>query len=94
MLVAEGDLEEQHALSVALETKVSRLDDPGVHRADRDFVDLVAVHPEEVRRARSRACPEEPDRLEPGVPLRDEGKTLGDLPLEEVRLRALGVSAR
>ena len=48
MLVAERDLQVKDLLAVALEAEMSRLDDAGVNRADRDLVDLLAFNPEEV----------------------------------------------
>ncbi len=47
MLIAEGDLQVEDVLAVALETEVPRLDDTGVHRPDGDLVDLMAVDAEE-----------------------------------------------
>ena len=47
MLVAEHDLEKQHLLAVGLKAEVSRLDDAGVHRPDRDLVDLLPLDAEE-----------------------------------------------
>ena len=57
VLVAERDLEVEHVLAVALEAEVARLDDAGVHRADRDLVDLLALDAEEVRDADCGAAP-------------------------------------
>src|SRR6185436_15802125 len=47
MLVAEHDLEEEYLFTVALKAEVPRLDDAGVHRPDRDLVDLLPLDPEE-----------------------------------------------
>ena len=46
-----------HSLAVTLKAKVPGLDDAGMHRADGNFVDLVAVHREELchRRQDGRA---------------------------------------
>jgi len=55
VLIAEGDLEVEDALAVALEPEVSGLDDAGVHGADRHLVDFVAFDAEEVGHARQRA---------------------------------------
>ena len=52
VLVAQGDLQVEHLLAVALEAEVARLDDPGVDRADRHLVDLLALDPVEVDHAR------------------------------------------
>ena len=51
VLVAEGDLEVQHVLAVALEAEVAGLDDARVHGADRHLVDLPPADAEEVRDA-------------------------------------------
>src|SRR5437763_1048275 len=98
VLVAEHDLEEQHLLAVRLKPEVPRLDDAGVHRADRDLVHLVARDPEErVRLAVHRPRPATrrqvilrmpAQRLEPGMALRHDAALLGDLALEQVCLRA------
>ncbi len=48
MLVAQRDLEMEYFLAVALEPKMTRLDDAGVHGSHRDFVHLVALDPVEV----------------------------------------------
>src|SRR6266581_6770266 len=47
VLVAEHDFEREDLLAVALEAEVARLDDAGVHRTDRHFVDILAFDPEE-----------------------------------------------
>src|SRR5690606_4769102 len=52
MLVAERDLEMKNLLARALEPEVPRFDDPGVHRADRDLVNLGTVHPVKIGHAR------------------------------------------
>ena len=108
VLEAEGDLEVEDALAVALEAEVPRLDDPRVDRADGDLVDLVPLDAEEVAdggqdrlallpppRVVART-PRRPvaDRLEPRVPLGPEAELLGHLPLEEVRLRRGGRQRR
>ena len=51
MLIAQGDFQVIDGLAVALEAEVARLDDSGMHRADRDLVDLLAFHGEEVGHA-------------------------------------------
>ena len=104
VLIAEGDLEVEDVLAVALEAEVPGLDDPGVDRADRHLVDLVALHAVEVRHAdqggfaaRSReglmAGPlgsVVANRLEPRVAARAQAELLGDLALEQVHLGAGG----
>jgi hypothetical protein len=49
MLVSQGDLQVIDRLTVTLKTEMSRLDDPGVHRADGHFVHFVTGHLEKVR---------------------------------------------
>ena len=48
MLVAERDFQVQHFFARALEAEMARLDDAGMDRADGDFVNLAAVHAEEL----------------------------------------------
>ena len=57
MLIAERDLQVKDLLAVALEAEMSRLDDAGVNRTDRDLVDLFAFDPEEVRDADNGCSP-------------------------------------
>ena len=45
MLVAQHDLQLQDPLAVRLQAKVSRFDDPGVHRTHRDLVNLAPSDP-------------------------------------------------
>ena len=104
VLVAERDLQVEDLLAVALEAEMPRLDDAGVDRADRDLVDLLALDAVEVGDADDRGLARLPapgvvaravrgveaDRLEPGMPLGTDAVLLGDLPLEEVDLRAVG----
>src|SRR5205814_2080809 len=40
MLITQRDLQMDHPLPMAVEAEMAWLDDPGMHRADRDFVDL------------------------------------------------------
>ncbi len=95
VLVAEVDLEGDDLLAAALEAKVPGLDDPCVHRADRDLVDARAFDPEEgVSRRRARRALLErkvaAQRLEPGVALGPDAVELEDLALEGLGLRRLG----
>ncbi len=102
VLVAQGDLEVEDFLAVALEAEMAGLDDAGVDRADRDLVHLLALDAVEVadarsdRRARlarcaqaSRPVPERDvaQRLEPGVADRLYSVLLRDLALEGLGLR-------
>jgi len=101
VLIAEGDLQVIDRLAVALEAEMARFDDAGVHGTDGHLVNLLAGDLEEVRHAARRGArlpaPHvrpvapgafEPHRLQPGMPLRGDAPLLGDLPLEQVRLRA------
>src|SRR5580692_4771800 len=90
-------------LPVALEAEAARFDHAGMHRADCNLVDLSAINLKVVDLARHDrlivspapgvvAAPVrvvEPDRLEPGMPLRNHPPLLGDLALEPVCLGAL-----
>jgi len=40
VLVSERDFEMEDAFAVAIEAEMPGLDDPGMHRANRDFMDL------------------------------------------------------
>src|SRR5262249_32980956 len=93
-----------YLLAVALETEMSRLDDARVNRADRHLVNLFALDAVEVRDANQGRLARLPapgvlsgtirsvktDRLEPGMAFRVNARLLGDLPLEEMNLRAIG----
>ena len=108
VLVSERDLEVEDLLAVALEPEVPGLDHAGVDRADRDLVHLVSLDPEEVRHARRDRGVRRPapgvvartirvvvtHRLQPGMPLEPHAELLGDLALEEMRLRDLGDEGR
>ena len=48
MLVAQGDFQMVDRLAVTLEAKMAGLDDAGMDRTDRHFMDLLARHLEEV----------------------------------------------
>ena len=52
VLIAQGDLEVEDALAVALEAEVAGLDDARMHRPDGHLVDLLALDPVEIARAR------------------------------------------
>src|SRR6266511_4954015 len=100
MLVAQHDLQEEDLLAVSLKPEMAGLDDAGMHRADRDLVHLMPGNLEEIvplpveRGGRPRRGPVvggmAPNRLEPGMAHRYHAALLGDLPLEQVRLRAVG----
>src|SRR5258708_7241189 len=96
-MIAEGDLEVKHLLTVTLETEVPRFDDAGVDWSNRDLVDLVTLNAEKVSDAgqfRSEDTPAGAPRsvktngLEPGVPDRQQAVLLGNLALEQLNLRA------
>ena len=94
MLVAERDFEMEDALAVAIEAEMPGLDDPGMHRADRDLVDLRAGDLEEIDVLDRRAAAREPHRLEPGVTLRADAALLVDFALEVMRGGAIGGQRR
>ena len=52
MLIPQCDFQVEDLLPVTLETEMARLNDPGVYRADRHFVNLVAFDAEKVTHAR------------------------------------------
>ena len=103
MLIAERDLQVEDILAVTLETEMSGLDHAGMHGADGHLVDLFAFHAIEIGdaadgRFAAGAAPGvvprpirgmEPQRLEPRMPFRPHAVLLGDLPLEEMDLRAV-----
>ena len=63
VLIAEGYLEVEDPLAVALEAEMAGLDDARVHGADRHLVDLLALDPIEIHDSdRARAGPLEPVR--------------------------------
>jgi hypothetical protein len=82
VLVAERDFEMQHALAVAAEAEMPRLDDAGMHRPDRDLVDLLAADPEEIDAADLGPARRETDRLQPRMALRFDAPLLENLALE------------
>jgi hypothetical protein len=102
MLVSERDLEVKDLFTVALEPKVSGLDDPGVHGSHGHFVDFIPLDAKEVgnpdgRRASVHLRPRlgsprmgrvEAHGFEPRMARGFDTELLGDLALEEVYLRA------
>ncbi len=103
VLVAERDFQVEDLFPVALEAEMPRLDDTGVDRTNRHFVDLVPLDTVEIGDADNRGLVRlpsprivarpigsmEPHRLEPRVAFRADAILLGDLPLEEMHLRAV-----
>ena len=103
MLVSEGDLEMKNVFAVTLEAEMPGLDDAGVNRPHRDFVNLVTFDSKEIGDTDLRvfiaiAAPRvmagaigivKANRLEPRVADRTHAKLLGELSFEEVCLRAL-----
>src|SRR5260221_1212941 len=93
----------EHLLAVTLEAKMPRLDDPGMHRADRHFVNLFTLDAEEIGdadegRFAGLAAPSivagairrvKAHRPKPRVPFRPHAELLGNLTLEEMHLRAV-----
>ena len=60
----------EHSLAVALEAEMPRLDDAGMHRPDRDLVDLRAGDRKEIRVADRRPARWKAHRLEPRMAFR------------------------
>ena len=89
VLVSERDLEMDDPFAVAIEAKMPGLDDAGVDRADRDFMDFGAGHLEEIGLADGGAGRREADRLQPRMAVRIDAPLLMDLALEMVRRRAI-----
>ena len=89
VLVAERDFEVQDFLARALEAKMARLDNAGVHRPDCDLMHFAAIDAEEFAwgRGLARAAA---DRLEPRMARGLELVLLPDLALEQVGLRVSG----
>src|SRR5260370_27203195 len=85
VLVSERDFEMDDLFAVAIETKMPGLDDPGVDRSYRDFVDFRAGHREEIRFPDGGAGGREANRLQPGMALRIDAPLLIDLALKMVR---------
>src|SRR5258708_31434998 len=85
MLVAERDFEMKHALAVAVETEMPRLDDTRMHRANRDFVHLSSGYLEELDVLDRFSATREANRLQPRVALRRNAALLGDFALEAMR---------
>src|SRR5207253_6881514 len=56
MLIAKGNFQVEDVLAVALETKMSRLNDAGVHRPHCYLVDFFPFNAVEVRHANDRRC--------------------------------------
>jgi hypothetical protein len=54
VLVAEGDFEVKHLLSVALKAEVPRLDDPRVHGTHGNLMHFIALDPIKVHDADDR----------------------------------------
>src|SRR5260370_17270073 len=103
VLVAEGDLQMEDLLAMALEAEVARLDDARVHGSHGYLVHLVALDAVKVHdpddghltvgtAPRVAAWPRRPHEahgLKPRVAARNNAPLLGDLSLEEVHLGAL-----
>ena len=94
VLVSERDFEMEDALAVTAEAKMPGLDDPGMHRANRDFMDFGPGNLEEINLSNGRAATREAHRLEPGVAFRADPPLLVDLALEVMRGRAIGGQCR
>jgi hypothetical protein len=101
MLVAQGNLEVEDVLSVALKSEVTGLDDPGMNGADCDLVNLVPLDAIEIHDTGDRnvalwSLPRvvsfaprtnEAHRLEPRMPVGHDAPLFRDITLEQVHLR-------
>src|SRR5438128_22536 len=89
VLVAERDLQMDHPLAMAVEAEMAGLDDPGMHRTDRNLVDLGAGDREELSLADRRAARRETHWFQPRMSLRLDAVLFVDLALEVMRRRAI-----
>src|SRR5579862_7529068 len=90
MLVAQSDFEVEHPLAVAVKAEMPRLDDPGMHRANRDLVNFGAGDPEELAFVNGNASATgETNGLEPRVSFRVNTPFLIDFTLEVMGSRAI-----
>ena len=103
VLVAQGDLQVEDGLAVALEAEVARLDDARVDGTHGHLVDRLALDAEEVHDGGLGVLPDLPalrpgaveaDRLQPGVALGQDPELLRQLPFEEVGLGTVGGQGR
>src|ERR1700722_3483189 len=104
MLITERDLQVEHLLSVALEAKMPRLNDPGMDGTNGNFVNLFPFNAVEICHTNERffsgfPAPGivsgtirlvKPDRLEPRVSFRAHSILLGNLSFKEMNLWAIG----
>ncbi|HMD60334.1 MAG TPA: hypothetical protein VKG78_02830, partial [Opitutaceae bacterium] len=86
VLVAKGYLEVKNLLARALEAEMPGFNYAGMHRPDRDLMNLAALHAEEFPGSRGGARPR-PHGLQPRMATRHDAVLLPCLALEEVRLR-------
>ena len=104
VLIAQGYLQMEHVLAVALEPEMPGLDDPRVHGPHRHLVYPVPLHLEiigdaggqgpAVRRQAPAIGAVEADGLEPRVTFGPRAPLFRDLPLEPMGLRAIGGQRR
>ncbi len=78
------------ALAVTVEAKMPRLDDPGMHRANRDFMNFRSGNLEEIIFLDGRTTARKAHGLEPGVPFRANPPLLVDFTLEVMRCGTIG----
>ena len=100
MLVAERNLQVENVFTITLKAEMARLDDTGMNRPDRDFMDFLTVNSVEVgdaNRGRLARLPAprvvtgtvgrmKTKRLKPRMPLGAHAVLFGDFPLEQVNL--------
>src|SRR5205807_7279795 len=89
MLITQRDLQMDHPLAMTVEAEMAGLDDPGMHRADRDLVDLGAGNREKFGLADHWAARRKAHRLQPGMAFRLDAVLLADLALEVMGCRAI-----
>jgi hypothetical protein len=70
---------------VAIEAEMSGFDDAGMHRADRDFVDLLAGYGKEIGLAARGAARRKADGLQPGMTHRLDAELLENFALKIMR---------
>ena len=101
VLIAERNLQMKDLFTVTLEAEMSRLDDPGMYRTDRNLMHLIAghlkiIHDPHADRLVRRPVPGiatgderavKTHRLEPGMIIKDQTALLGNLAFKQLYLR-------
>src|SRR5439155_20440164 len=85
VLVAEHDFQMEDALAVTVEAKMPGLDDPGMHRANRDLMYFGPGDLEEIKFFDGRTTTREAYGFEPGVSFRTDRPLLVYFAPEVVR---------